>query len=187
MRADPSASAGSDDRVADLDDRLHAERPIGRVDLAHRHDQDPEQDDPGDVRERTEHMQRQQPAAGGNRLEAAGAPAAVEVDVLVGRATDDRRRVGRDVDDPGPCAQQVRAGELQRFDRRGQEFAGERRIAEVLFRAFQLLKVVLHAPVHYRHSQFVGLAQAIPWSAAGLVLFADVPCDLAGDVGEGVL
>src|SRR5690348_2866956 len=47
----------------------------------------------------------------GRRLEPAGAPAAVEEQVLDRREPDDRRGVRADVDDAGPRPQQVRPGE----------------------------------------------------------------------------
>src|ERR1700751_3910169 len=51
------------------------------------------------------------PAAGGNRLEAAGAPAAVDVELGNPRGPDDRTRVVDHIDDPCPLAQQPQPAE----------------------------------------------------------------------------
>ena len=65
-------------------------------------------------------VSRQAPADPRGGLEPAGAPTAVEVQVVVGGAPDDRRGVGADVDDAGPGAQQVGAGEdREQLHRRG--------------------------------------------------------------------
>ena len=53
------------------------------------------------------------------RLEPSGAPPAVQVQALVGRAADDGRRVRADVDDAGPTAEQVGAGEHREQLHRG--------------------------------------------------------------------
>src|SRR5580700_4035783 len=50
-------------------------------------------------------------AGAGCRLEAAGAPAAIDVEARDRRLADDRRAVGRDVDDAAPIAQHPQAAE----------------------------------------------------------------------------
>ena len=54
---------------------------------------------------------REHPARAGRRLEAARAPAAVDVQAVDRRRPDDRRRVGADVDDAGPGPQHARPRE----------------------------------------------------------------------------
>src|SRR5260221_12396486 len=50
-------------------------------------------------------------AGAGRRLESAGAPAAVHIKALDRQRTDDRRRVGADVDDTAPAAHHAQAAE----------------------------------------------------------------------------
>src|SRR5271157_256201 len=50
---------------------------------------------------------REQRAAGGNRLEAPSSPAAIQEYSLGRRRSDDRRRVGDDIDDSAPLPQQL--------------------------------------------------------------------------------
>ena len=54
---------------------------------------------------------REQRAAGGNRLEAAGSPAAIEEDAFRRRRPDDGRGVRNDVDDSAPLAHQLQLAE----------------------------------------------------------------------------
>src|ERR1700704_3759189 len=62
---------------------------------------------------------REAVADAGRRLEAAGAPAAVEIQVLDRGEPDDRRGVRADVDDAGPGPQQVRPREHREQLQRG--------------------------------------------------------------------
>ena len=67
------------------------------------------------------HGPRQQVPGARRRLEAAGAPAAVDVQARHRRLADDRRAVGRHVDDAAPVAQHAHATE------RREQFADRRR------------------------------------------------------------
>src|SRR3984885_6411732 len=54
---------------------------------------------------------REQRSSRGNRLEAAGSPAAVQKNALDRRRPDDGRRVRNDIDDPAPLAHQLQLAE----------------------------------------------------------------------------
>src|SRR5215469_5493518 len=61
-------------------------------------------------------------AGAGRRLEAAGAPAAIDVETGNRGLADDRRAIGRDIDDAAPIAQHAKASEgrkklAHRFER----------------------------------------------------------------------
>src|SRR5882672_11811435 len=67
-------------------------------------------------------------AAGGNRLEAAGAPAAVEVKIIDRRLAHDRARIRRDVDDAGPVPHELEARERRKeFDGGRDEILDDRK------------------------------------------------------------
>src|SRR6202050_5120971 len=57
------------------------------------------------------HQMREQRAAGRNRLEAAGAPAAIQEDPRRRSRSDDRRRIRNDIDDPAPLPHQLQLAE----------------------------------------------------------------------------
>jgi hypothetical protein len=64
---------------------------------------------------------REERAAGGNRLEAPGSPAAIEEDASRRRGSDDGRRIRDDVDDSAPLPHQLQLAE----DREHVEKAGD--------------------------------------------------------------
>src|ERR1700712_2704375 len=74
---------------------------------------------------------REQRAASGNGLEAAGSPTAIEKNALRRRRPDDRRRVGDDIDDPTPLPHQLELAEgWNHFEQAGDdEFLHRRRAA----------------------------------------------------------
>ena len=73
---------------------------------------------------------REQCAASGNRLEAAGSPAAVQKNALDRRGPDDGRRIRNDVDDSAPLAHQLQLAEGgEHFEQAGEDELLHRRRA----------------------------------------------------------
>src|SRR5471032_393840 len=73
---------------------------------------------------------RKDPAGTWGRLEATGAPAAIEIKSLDRRLADDRAGIRTDIDDAAPCAQHTQAAEdREQLDQRVQQILDDRRAA----------------------------------------------------------